>query len=126
MRKRFLSSLTMPSPEDTKPDQKVDPKQISDDPTRQPPTPLRCILGAIVAGFIASLLWRLTNSIAISFASTPIDSPNMIVIRMSTAVRTLVVGMSSLGTGIFALAAVGLTGLAIQLLLGKMQPERVE
>ncbi len=115
MRERFLSLHIMPSPED----KIIEVKSTTDDPTRQPPTPLRCILGAIVAGFISSLLWRLTNSIAISFASTPIDSPNMIVIRMSTAVRTLVVGMSSLGTGIFALAAVGLTGLALQLLLGK-------
>ncbi len=120
MRRQFLQLHTMSSPEDKT--QEASP----DDPTRQPPTPLRCILGAIVAGFIASLLWRLTNSIAISFASTPIDSPNMIVIRMSTAVRTLVVGMSSLGTGIFALAAVGLTGLALQLLMGKVQPEKAE
>jgi hypothetical protein len=112
----------MTSPKDPKPNQ----EQLSDDPTRQPPTPLSCLSGAIVAAFIASLLWRLTNSIAVSFASTPIDSPNMIVIRMSTAVRTLVVGMSSLGTGIFALAAVGLTGLALQLLLGKVQPEKAE
>ncbi len=103
------------------------PKEtISDDPMRKPPTPLRCILGAIVAGFIGSLMWQLTNSIAISFATTPIDSANMIVIRMSTAVRTLVVGMSSLGTGIFALAAVGLTGLAIQLVLTKPQQEEAE
>jgi hypothetical protein len=121
MERRFLSLHIMPSPED-----KTLESKISDDPTRQPPTPLRCILGAIVAGFIASLLWRLTNSIAISFASTPIDSPNMIVIRMSTAVRTLVVGMSSLGTGIFALAAVGLTGLALQLLFSKSKPETSE
>jgi len=101
-------------------------KEVSDDPTRQPPTPLRCILGAIVAGFIGSLMWKLTNSIAISFASTPIDSPNRIVIRMSTAIRTLVLGMSSLGTGIFVLAAVGLTGLAIQLILTKPQQEEAE
>ncbi len=126
MGKRFLSLHIMPSPEDKILESKPDQKKTSDDPTRQPPTPLRCILGAIVAGFIASLLWRLTNSIAISFASTPIDSANMIVIRMSTAVRTLVVGMSSLGTGIFALAAVGLTGLALQLLLGNVQPEKAE
>ena len=98
----------------------------NDDPTRQPPTPLRCILGAIVAGFIGSLMWKLTNSIDISFASTTIDSPNRIVIRMSTAIRTLVVGMSSLGTGIFVLAAVGLTGLAIQLILTKPQQEETE
>lgn len=100
-------------------DQTQDQIKSSDDPTRQAPTPLRCILGAIVAGMIASVLWKLTNSIALSFASTPIVSSNMIIIRMSTAVRTLVVGMSSLGTGIFALAAVGLTGLGIQLLMGK-------
>jgi Protein of unknown function (DUF3082) len=79
MRRRFLSLHIMPSPEDKTLESQ--PETKPDDPTRQPPTPLRCILGAIVAGFIASLLWRLTNSIAISFASTPIDSPNMIVIR---------------------------------------------
>jgi hypothetical protein len=32
-------------------------------------------------------------------------------------VRTLVVGLSALGTGIFGLAALGLLGLGIQLLL---------
>ncbi len=50
MRRQFLQLHTMSSPEDKI--QEASP----DDPTRQPPTPLRCILGAIVAGFIASLL----------------------------------------------------------------------
>jgi Protein of unknown function (DUF3082) len=88
-----------------------------------PPTPLRCLLGSIVAGGIASLIWQLTQSIAISFARTPIVSDNRIVVRMSTAVRTLVVGMSALGTGIFALACVGLFALGIQILLTRKRED---
>ena len=84
-----------------------------------PPTPLRCILGSGVAGGLAFLIWQLTQSIALSFARTPIVSDNRIVVRMSTAIRTLVVGMSAMGTGIFALACVGLFALALQTLLTK-------
>lgn len=91
----------------------------------QPPTPLQCFLGSIVAGGIAFLIWQLTQSIAISFASTPIVSENHIVVRISTAIRTLVVGMSSLGTGVFALACVGLFGLGIQLLLTKKSEDNL-
>ncbi len=65
------------------------------------------------------MIWQLTQSIAISFARTPIVSDNRIVVRMSTAIRTLVVGMSSMGTGIFALACVGLFALGIQILFTK-------
>ena len=66
-----------------------------------PPTPLRCILGSGVAGGLAFLIWQLTQSIALSFARTPIVSDNRIVVRMSTAIRTLVVGMSAMGAGIW-------------------------
>ena len=95
------------------------PSPTTSDPTRKPATPLRCVLGSIVSGAISYVLWQLTNSIAISFARTPIHTDNMIVMRISTAIRTLVVGMSTLGTGIFGLACVGLIGLGIQLLLKK-------
>ena len=95
---------------------------MSDSPTPQPsqtPTPLRCVLGSIVAGGIAFALYNMTSAIALSFATKPVTSDNLTVQRISAAVRTLVVGLSTMGTGIFALAAVGLFALGIQLLLSK-------
>lgn len=81
------------------------------------PSPLRCLGGSLVAGGIAIVLYRLTTSIAIAFASKPLHTDNFTTQRISAAVRTLVIGLSSLGTGIFALAAFGLFALGIQLLI---------
>ncbi|PSB25681.1 DUF3082 domain-containing protein [Stenomitos frigidus] len=81
------------------------------------PSPIRCLGGSIVAGGIAIVLYRLTSAIAIAFAAKPLHTDNFTTQRISAAVRTLVVGLSSLGTGIFALAAFGLFALGIQLLL---------
>lgn len=81
----------------------------------QTPTPLRCLTGALMAGGIAFALYSLTASIAYSFASKPIHSNNPAVVNIASAVRTLVVGIAALGTGIFGVVAVGLIALAIQL-----------
>jgi hypothetical protein len=83
----------------------------------KPATPLRAILGSAIAGGIAALLWRLTEAIAIQMALTKTTSDNMIVMRMSSAIRTLVIGLSTMATGIFAVAAVGLFLLCIQMLV---------
>lgn len=87
------------------------------------PSPVRCIGGSLVAGAIAVVLYRLTSSIAIAFASKPLHTDNFTTQRISAAVRTLIVGLSSLGTGIFALAAFGLFALGIQLLLQRSKGE---
>jgi hypothetical protein len=87
------------------------------------PSPVRCIGGSIVAGAIAVVLYRLTSSIAIAFASKPLHTDNFTTQRISAAVRTLIIGLSSLGTGIFALAAFGLFALGIQLLLQRSKGE---
>jgi hypothetical protein len=84
-------------------------------------SPLRCFLGAIVAGAIAYLLYNMTSAIVLVFATKTVQSDNMIIMRMSAAVRTLVIGMAAMGTGIFGMAAIGLTGLGIQILLGKQE-----
>lgn len=81
------------------------------------PSPVRCIGGSIVAGAIAVVLYRLTSAIAIAFATKPLQTDNFTTQRISAAVRTLIIGLSSLGTGIFALAAFGLFALGIQLLI---------
>ncbi len=62
-------------------------------------------------------MYLLMISIATTFASKPIHSDNPIALNIGSAVRTLVVGVVALGTGIFGIVAVGLFALAIQLLV---------
>jgi hypothetical protein len=82
-------------------------------------TPLNCFLGGLVAGTIAVFFYHSAEVIAGIFARTQISSENFLVIRMSTAIRTLVIGMFSLGAGVFGMAAIGLTGLGFQTLFKK-------
>lgn len=82
-----------------------------------PVTPLRCLIGSGLAGVLSYAMYLMTIAIAQSFATHKIQSTSLIVQRISAAVRTLVVGMTTLGAGVFGLAAVGLLGLAIQLIL---------
>ncbi len=84
-------------------------------------TPLRCFTGALSASVFALLAYRLTLSIAESFANKPVTSSNPAVVNISAAVRTLVVGMAALGTGVFGIAALGLAALGIQLLFRSLQ-----
>lgn len=83
-----------------------------------PPTPQRCFTGAIISGPIAYGLYLLTQSIADAFAQKPLPA-GRIAMNIAVAVRTLVIGMSTLGTAIFAIATLGLIALGIQLLIKK-------
>jgi hypothetical protein len=86
-----------------------------------PPTPQRCFTGALISGGLAYALYLLTHSIATAFANKPLPS-GRIAINIAVAVRTLVIGMSTLGTAIFAIATLGLIALGIQLLVQKQNP----
>lgn len=86
------------------------------------PGPLQCVLGSLVAGGIALVLYNMTQSIALSFANRPLQYHNVTTLNIAVAVRTLVVGLSALGTGIFGLAAAGLFGLGIQVLIRQTKP----
>lgn len=86
-----------------------------------PPTPLRCFTGSAIAAGFAYVLYLLTQSIVISFAAKPLSSTNMLAARIGAAVRTLIVGISTLGTGIFAIAAIGLLALGIQLVFKQLR-----
>lgn len=90
------------------------------DGDRYQPTVMRCLTGAAISGGFAYACLLLTTSIAQTFAHKPIHSNNPIAINISTAVRTLVTGVSTLGTCVFAFAAFGLFCLGIQLFLQKM------
>ncbi|NJN85231.1 MAG: DUF3082 domain-containing protein [Leptolyngbyaceae cyanobacterium SL_7_1] len=84
------------------------------------PTPLRCLTGAIISGALGTALYFLTVSIHSTFANKPLPTTNELAVKISIAVRTLVVGMSALGTTIFWMATLGLIALAIQLLIKDM------
>jgi Protein of unknown function (DUF3082) len=100
----------------TEPTPTQKPETPSNTSSKALPGPLRCLSGSAVSGVLAIALYSLTSSIATNFASKPIESDNFTVVNITVAVRTLVVGVSALATGIFGLIAIGLAALAIQVL----------
>jgi Protein of unknown function (DUF3082) len=111
-----MPDLTNPNPSDRPPTAAVDAVPVKP----KSPTVLQCMTGSLIAGTVAMPLYALTMSIAQSFASKPVHSDNITAIKISVAVRTLVVGMATLATSIFVMAAVGLMALALQLLIQKL------
>ncbi len=91
----------------------------SQSPTAPKVTPLRCLTGAGISGAIAYFFYFLSLSMIQTFAAKPLTTANAIALNIGAAVRTLVVGMGLLATGIFALTTLGLLGLALQLSTGK-------
>jgi hypothetical protein len=89
--------------------------------TAQQTTPLQCLVGAIIAGAIAVGAYFLTQSIAQSFAGNPFQSDNMLALRIAIAVRTLVVGIVALATGVFGIAGLGLLALGVQLTIQQVR-----
>lgn len=87
--------------------------------TQEKSTPLRAVTGAIVSGGLAYGLYSLMIAIATNFATKPIITDNQLVARITSAVRTLVVGIVALGSGIFGIVTIGLLALAVQLLVQK-------
>ncbi|NJK48566.1 DUF3082 domain-containing protein [Candidatus Gracilibacteria bacterium] len=87
----------------------------------QKATPLQCLIGSFLSGSLAMAMYFITYSIAHTFATKPVTSTNQLVIRISAAVRTLVVGVASLGTFIFGFVALGLVLLAIQLFIQSLK-----
>jgi len=94
-------------------------KDLTQEDYSQSATPLRCFTGAVTASILSLLAYRLTVSVATTFANKPIVSDNSMVVSITTAVRTLVMGMVALGAGVFGVAALGLAALGIQLLFKK-------
>ncbi|ABW29883.1 DUF3082 domain-containing protein [Acaryochloris marina] len=91
---------------------------MSESPSTNKPTPpsiWRTLSGAVVAGTIAFPLAKLSSKIAQSFAEHPFTSDNQTAVKIAIALKTLVVGLSTLATGIFCMAALGLGALSIQI-----------
>ncbi|MGV0106223.1 DUF3082 domain-containing protein [Nostoc sp. DSM 114167] len=87
-------------------------------------SPLRCFTGAAISGGMAFAAYSLMIAIATNFASKPIHSINPLVIKISSAIRTLVVGVVALGSGIFAIVAIGLLALGVQLLVQQLTKQK--
>jgi hypothetical protein len=90
-----------------------------------PATPLRCLIGSTLSGALGIGLYSLTVAIANNFASKPLVSQKAIVLRLSSLVRTLVLGVASLGTFIFFFVAFGLILLALQLALKELRQKAI-
>lgn len=85
------------------------------------PNPLRSFLGALIASGLAIALYRVTGSISQGFAQQSLHSDNALVVKITIAVRTLVVGLSTLATFMFAIVGVALVVLAIQATIQKFK-----
>ena len=98
-------------------------KSNTQSPTTVPKnvSPWRCWLGTLISGSLAIALYLLTSSIAHTFAAKPIPSTNPLAMNIAVAVRTLVMGIAALGTGVFGLVALGLFALGIQILVQRLR-----
>ncbi len=83
--------------------------------------PLNTFLGAGISSGFAFALYLLTSSIITSFASKPVTSDNPTVISLTAAVRTLVMGVAVMGTGVFTIIALGLLLITIQMTFQKFK-----
>ena len=101
------------------------PKATNISVSQQKVTPLRCLIGSTISGALGVGLYSLTVSIATSFADHPLVSTKPIVLRLSSLVRTLVVGVASLGTFIFVFVAFGLILLALQLSIKELKEKAI-
>ncbi|MGA9380977.1 MAG: DUF3082 domain-containing protein [Phormidium sp.] len=88
-----------------------------------PPSILRCIIGSIVAATMAIASYFINSSIAQYFVDRPVHSSNYLVVNITSAVRTLIIGISTLATGVFSLIALGLLALAIQVTIQQLKQE---
>ncbi|MGL5080892.1 MAG: DUF3082 domain-containing protein [Microcoleaceae cyanobacterium] len=80
-------------------------------------TPFNCFSNGVVLGAIATALYFLTRSVIEVYAHKPVYSDNAVAIRMSVAVKTVVVGLCMMGTAVFGFIALGLVLLGIKLLI---------
>jgi hypothetical protein len=83
------------------------------------PSPLSCWTGSIIAGVMSFALYTMTMNIATTFATKPMGHKTTMAINIATAVRTLVVGSTALGTAVFGIISVGLIALGVQVAFTK-------
>lgn len=90
-------------------------------PPKPLPSPLNCLTGSLIAGIMSIGMYNVTVRIATTFAAHPMVQKTTMAVNIASALKTLVVGATALGTGIFGIISLGLIGLAIQVTFGKKQ-----
>jgi hypothetical protein len=91
---------------------------------KPPPTVFECLSGSAIAAVITGLAYLLTSNTIRNFAAKPFSSTNYVAVNIASAVRTLVMGMFSMGTVIFGIAALGLFALGIQTLIRGLRSQQ--
>jgi hypothetical protein len=91
------------------------------DAAEETTTPLRCFVSSCIAGALAFASYSLFSSIVQTYATKAVTSNNPIVINITSAVRTLVMGVVALATGVFGMVAIGLFLLGIQITLQSLK-----
>jgi Protein of unknown function (DUF3082) len=92
-------------------------------PPKPLPSPLNCLTGSLIAGIMSIGMYNITVRIATTFAAHPMIQKTTMAVNIASALKTLVVGATALGTGIFGIISIGLVGLAIQVAFSK-QPQQ--
>lgn len=103
----------------TKVTPEIDPE--IDPETEVLPSPLRCWSGTMVAGGMSYVAFLLTQNVVASFASKPATG-NQLALQIASTVRTLVMGVFTMATGVFGVIAVGLFLLGVKSLLSDNEP----
>ena len=83
------------------------------------PSPLKCLIGSLIAGSMSLALYAMTSRIAMTFATKPMVQKTTMANNIAAAVRTLVVGSTALGMAVCGIIAIGLIALAIQVTFSK-------
>ncbi|SRR5579883_1650254 len=98
--------------------------QQTDNQVQISTNPLRSLIGSLISGGLGYLAYSLMIAIATSFATKPIHSDSVVVINIASAVRTLVVGVVALASGVFGIVAVGLLALTVQLFFQQLRKQK--
>lgn len=106
---------------DNTPDKPIPNSAATTDIPEDNVTPVKCFFSSIFAGVFAYASYILFSSIVQTYATKTITATNPLVINITSAVRTLVMGVVALATGVFALVAVGLFLLGIQLTIQSLK-----
>jgi len=85
--------------------------------------PLTCIVGAFPVAALSYGFWILTSTFAGYFVENPVQTEFYPVERLSIALQTVAVGLSSLAAGIFGVTALGLMLLGFRVLFGVLTGE---
>ena len=102
-----------------------DATQPDTESTTKTVTPLNCILASIFSGAFSFAAYSLMSSIIETYSDKPVVSDNILVLKITVAVRTLVIGIAALGSGVFGLVALGLFLLGIQTAIQDIRGKKI-